>query len=137
MQLSCFYLIRMITKLNFNSDNLGIASSTLCFIHCIATPFLFLLHSSSHLTPTWWRFLDVVFLLISFFAIYFTIKNTDHKWVKVFLLSAWILLLLIILNEQFHVVEIVEEIIYVPSLVLIVVHYYNKKYCKCSSKEQK
>ena len=46
-----------------NSDTFGALASTLCLIHCILTPLLYVL-------PLWWKGLNLVFLLISFFAVY-------------------------------------------------------------------
>jgi len=32
--------------------------------------------------PWWWGILDIVFLVISFFAVYWTTFNTSKRWIK-------------------------------------------------------
>ena len=65
------------------SDILGTFASSLCLIHCIATPFLFLAQASAATfhsgPPVWWKSLDYVFLAISFLAIFLSTKNTTVK----------------------------------------------------------
>jgi len=65
----------MTNTIKIHSDIIGIWSSGLCLIHCLATPFLFIAKSCSHTccaaSPTWWGTIDFIFLVISFIAIYF------------------------------------------------------------------
>ena len=65
--------------IDINSDHIGVTSSSLCILHCLFTPFLFLSQSTSvTLTqeiPFLWQSLNYVFLLISFLAIYHTVKK--------------------------------------------------------------
>ncbi|WP_253256282.1 MerC domain-containing protein [Formosa algae] len=62
-------------------DSVGAIASTLCLIHCIATPVLFMVQSCAldgcqvDAVPTWWGFIDYVFLVIAFFAIYRSTKS--------------------------------------------------------------
>ena len=62
------------------SDILGTFASSLCLVHCIATPFLFLAQASAATfysgPPVWWKSLDYVCLAISFLAIFWSTKNT-------------------------------------------------------------
>ncbi|KJD34375.1 membrane protein [Tamlana nanhaiensis] len=117
------------------ADTLGIASSSLCLIHCAATPFLFIAQASSSLygfeKPVWWQSLDYVFLTISFVAIFYSSKNTSKKWIAVALWLFWSLLLITILDETFELGYFSEAFIYVPSLAIVALHFYNQKYCKC------
>jgi len=119
----------------YQSDNLGAISGTLCLIHCVATPFIFIVQSCSltccETAPVWWRFIDYFFLVISFFAVYQTTKNTTSLWIKPALWVSWSLLFLIILNEKLMWFPLSEYIIYFPALSLILLHIYNKKYCHC------
>ena len=68
-------------------DNVGIVASSLCMIHCLGTPFLFIAKACSTSccseAPIWWQLIDYLFLIISFVAIYFATKNTNHYWIKI------------------------------------------------------
>jgi len=132
---------------NQKSDYIGAIASTLCLIHCIATPLIFIVQScsvtccSASTTPTWWRFIDYFFLMISFFAIYRSTKTTTSKWIKPALWFSWGLLFLVIVNEKIVWYPLNEKFIYVPALALIALHIYNKKYCqytttKCCTNEK-
>ena len=63
----------MITILKKKSDELGILSSALCMLHCIATPFLLVAFPGFLAThrgsQEWWSWLDILFLGISFIAV--------------------------------------------------------------------
>ena len=60
-------------------DSIGIIASTLCAIHCIATPFIFIVKACTATccsdAPSWWLMIDYLFLIISFLAIFFISKN--------------------------------------------------------------
>lgn len=119
------------------TDKVGIIASTLCMIHCIATPFLFLAKSCSascgEASPNWWISLDFIFLLVSFFAIYQSSKNTSKIWLKYAMWTSWTFLLTILLNEKFYVISLFEYAIYFPAMMLVVLHIYNLKYCQCKT----
>ncbi|MGY0392210.1 MerC domain-containing protein [Bizionia sp. KMM 8389] len=119
------------------SDELGVMASGLCLIHCVATPFLFIVQSCSLSgctdTPVWWRLIDYVFLVISFFAIYQTTQNTSSNWIKPALWWSWGVLFFIIVNEHLAWFSIPEYAIYIPAIALITLHLYNKKYCQCDT----
>ncbi|GAA4232098.1 hypothetical protein GCM10022291_06050 [Postechiella marina] len=122
---------------NQKSDNLGAIASSLCLLHCIATPFIFIVQSCSLTccsnTPTWWVFIDYFFLTISFFAIYRSTQTTTSKWIKPALWISWILLFFIIVNEKMAWLSLHENLVYFPALTLIALHLYNKKYCQCNT----
>ena len=71
-----------LSQVSLKSDWIGMLASGLCLIHCLATPFLFIanasigLHEEAH--PSWWGALDIVFLVLSFFAVYWSIQNTTQ-----------------------------------------------------------
>ncbi|CAZ98503.1 MerC domain-containing protein [Zobellia galactanivorans] len=119
------------------SDILGTLASTLCLVHCIATPFLFIAQASSlsccSTPPTWWKLMDTIFLIISFFAIYWTTQTTTIRWIKPMLWLSWFILLLVIVNEKLELFSLAETIIYVPAFALVILHLYNKKYCNCNT----
>ncbi len=112
-------------------DTIGAATSGLCALHCMATPFIFLAKAGSVYVPEWYHMIDYVFIVISFGAIYLTLKTTVKNWMKIALWSTWSVLLLAILNETFEVKHLPEASVYVPALIIAVLHIYNQKYCKC------
>lgn len=121
---------------NQKTDYLGAIASTLCLIHCIVTPFIFIVQSCSitccSAAPSWWQFIDYFFLVISFFAVYGSTQTTSNNWMKFSLWLSWSLLFLVIVNEKKAWFFLNENFIYLPALTLIVLHLYNKKYCQCN-----
>ena len=61
----------MIKKIQY--DKIGIISSSLCMIHCMGTPFIFIAKACTTTccsnAPTWWLMIDYLFLIISLFFI--------------------------------------------------------------------
>ncbi|WP_340063604.1 MerC domain-containing protein [Ascidiimonas aurantiaca] len=127
----------MVNWLNFSSrsDIIGIIASSLCFLHCLATPFLFVAYTGTSIieeTHTWWwGTLDLIFLVISFLAIYWSARVTSSKWIKHAFWYAWLFLSLLIVNEKLEVWHLPEWIIYLPAIGLIALHFYNHRYCRC------
>mgnify|MGYP000043250738 CR=1 FL=1 len=119
------------------TDLIGATASTLCLIHCIATPFILIAQSFSIVccdgAPVWWRFIDYLFLIISFFAVYRSTQTTSSYWIKPFLWLSWSVLFIIIMNEKITWFPLSEQAIYFPALALTVLHLYNKKYCQCNT----
>ena len=122
-------------RINLSFDNIGIIASTLCTIHCIATPFLFFARACSVTccsdAPIWWVLIDYLFLVISFYAIFFIHKNLTIKWLRASFWISWTILLIIIVNQSIDIIYLPKNFIYIPSIVIVVLHYYNLKYCKC------
>ncbi len=119
-------------------DIIGAIASMLCIVHCVATPFIFLAHTSSSLdtypsTPIWWKNIDYLFLFISFFSIYHATQTTGNKQMKPFLWSNWSMLFLLIMNEKLGLFSIPEIITYIIAISLAVLHLYNLKYCQCEN----
>lgn len=125
----------MINKLFVKPDIVGAFSSALCLLHCIATPLIFILQpvsvSSEASLPLWWKGLDFLFLIISFFAVYFSSKKTSKQWVSYALWSCWFILTIGLLNEKLALFSLPEIVVFIPAIGLIVLHFYNKKYCRC------
>lgn len=119
------------------SDLIGTCTSFLCLVHCIATPFLFLAQTGSAVfsggAPSWWRFLDYFFLVVSFAAIYRSTTTTSIKWMKPLMWISWLVLFLVIINEKLELFHLAEAAIYVPAFALIALHLYNRKYCECNT----
>ena len=67
-------------------DNIGVLTSTLCMIHCLASPFLFIAQTCSatccEATPIWWKWIDYLFLAISFFAIRRSTQVSSNNSIK-------------------------------------------------------
>jgi hypothetical protein len=125
-------------RLSEQPDQLGTVASSLCLVHCLATPFIFLAKSCSNSccssAPGWWGLIDFAFLVISFFAVYNSTKNSRISFVRIALWSNWVLLLLIILNEYIAFVQLFSAAIYIPAIALIILHQYNIRQCKCNKK---
>jgi len=121
------------------SDAFGIISSTLCMIHCIATPFFFFAtvcsDSCCSAAPEWWKSIDYFFLLVSFFAVIHSTKKTNFKLIKYGLWISWVGLFLYLLNARYEFLYISENIKFIPAFSLIGFHLYNIRYCQCSSNE--
>lgn len=123
----------MITKTiqQSKSDVIGALASGLCLIHCIATPFIFLAQTSSatigNSAPAWWGIIDIVLVVISFYAVYWSTLNSSKSWMKYALWISWSALGIIILNEKLHLLAIPEFSIYIPAIALVLFHLYNRK----------
>ncbi|GMN05339.1 hypothetical protein MTsPCn5_07270 [Croceitalea sp. MTPC5] len=126
-------------KTALSHNLIGALASGLCLIHYITTPFLFVaqaglsIHYDSH--PQWWDFLDILFFVVSLVAVWWSGKTSSKPQVRLALWISWILLATVILNEKFSFFSLLEEAIYVPSVSLIFLHLYNRKYCKCAGDE--
>jgi hypothetical protein len=118
-----------------NIDIYGIIVCTLCVLHCIATPLIFISVAASNdnkISPLFlWKNLDYLFLVISLFIVYNSAKNTIKPIMKYLLGISWLILFLVITNEKICVLHLPELVTYVTSLNLAVIHLYNYRYCKC------
>jgi hypothetical protein len=125
----------MIILYRSKSDTIGMFASSLCLLHCMLTPVLFIVQAQTVChevsVPFWWKLLDFVFLIISFFAIYWAAKSTSKQWIKYVLWLTWSVLCIIIFNEKIQWFLIPEYAIYIPSFGLVFLHLYNKKFCQC------
>ena len=121
-----------------NSDSIGALASTLCLIHCLVIPFIFVVQSCAASccasAPVWWVFFDYLFLTISFFAILKSTKTTQSNLIKYALWSFWLLLLCFIVNESIGVLLISKNALYLVAVLLSSLHIYNLKYCQCENK---
>lgn len=121
-----------------NSNTLGALASSLCMIHCICTPLLFIAQAG-HLdgnhhhaaAPVWWKSLDYIFLVISFFAVYQSTRQTSNKKLGVALWISWAALFLVIINEKLELLHLPEYVTYIAALSLVGLHLYNLKFCQC------
>ena len=116
-------------------DNIGATFSTLCVIHCFATPILFVTQSYMLVVPGWWQALNYLFLLLSFFAVYKTSQNSSNQIVKILLYIFWGILATLLISEEFELFHLPEFITYSTGLTLAGLHIYNKKHCQCDDEE--
>ena len=124
-------------RLKMSSDLIGATASTLCTIHCMATPFLFLASTCTKSccvsAPLWWIWIDYAFLFISLFAVYKSTKSTSKFWIKFVLWGSWIALSSFIFMEQNTLLNLSDYYKYSAALSLAFFHVYNLKYCQCES----
>jgi len=118
----------------YKADVLGSVASTMCLLHCIATPFIFLVQASNiscgAIGPWWWHALDYLFLLIGFVAIYRSNQITSLKWMPLLMYSSWALLALFIINAKASFFPMPIVMLYLPALSLIILHLYNLKHSR-------
>ena len=117
-------------------DMVGALASLLCFLHCAFTPFLLPLltagsFSNNAVLFQWWGYIDLIFLIVSLVAVVYAAKTTVKQWVGSALWCSWTLLAVVILNEKKGWLHLPEAVNYIPALLLIFFHLYNRKYCRC------
>ena len=122
-------------SINIKYDSIGIIASSLCMIHCIITPFIFVAKACTEVccseTPVWWQMIDYAFLIISFLAIYYITKKNKSIWFKVLFWLPWAILFLTLLNHSFVFFHMHKNFIYIPAFTIVILHLYNLKYGKC------
>lgn len=118
-------------------DNIGVLASTLCMVHCLVTPFLFVVHtctaSCCEATPAWWQWIDYLFLIVSFFAVHRSVQTTSNNFMKPLLWISWSGLFFVIINENLIGYKIHELIKYIVASSLVLLHLYNQRYCQCKT----
>ncbi|MEO0405162.1 MAG: MerC domain-containing protein [Bacteroidota bacterium] len=117
------------------ADNVGVMAGTLCLIHCMITPFLFLAKACTASccadAPVWWQALDYVFIVVSFWAIFYATKHTSKEWMKSALWISWSILFVVLLIQSFSGGWLPELFVHVPALTIVGLHFYNRRYCQC------
>jgi len=123
---------------NVKPDILGAVASGLCAIHCMATPFLFVMQSCSSTSsccsasPFWWSAIDYIFMGITFFAIHHAGRKSKLHWMKSALYATWVILTILIFNEKLALLPISSLWKYISAFVLISLHLYNLRHCRCA-----
>ena len=125
-------------KINIKADYVGAAASLLCLVHCMATPFLFLVKAGAHTccvdAPLWWQLVDYVFLVVSGFAIYYATKHTSSQWIRFALWGSWFVLAFSLGNEHWELISLPKGFGYIPALAIVGLHFYNRRHCQmCDS----
>jgi hypothetical protein len=124
---------------NSNYSNLiGAAASGLCAVHCAATPLLFVAkpllegaageHAHAHGSPLWAAF-DYVFLVLSFVAVWYSTRHTDHRTLTRVLWVSWAVFALGLLSEPFNL-PYGSWLMYGGSITLVVAHLKNFQHCQ-------
>ena len=117
-------------------DNLGITISSVCAIHCVLLPAIFIIAPYSFLASH--EFHEaLIYFILPCAAIAFTLGCRKHGDIKVALMGSFGIILLassILLHEIFHSEEHSEELTTVlitvaGSIMLILSHLRNRKLC--------
>ena len=112
-----------------NSDIYGATSSSLCLAHCLFTPLLFL-------SPIWWwSSLNIIFIMVSFVAVYNSVKKTSRNVMKPLFWLGFSILTLSIVNEEFHFLHVPEIFNYSAAGFLAGLHIFNLRFCQCEDEE--
>lgn len=118
-------------KYNF-ADIIGILSSSICLIHCVATPLLIAFGAGFITNP----FFKYLFLIISFVSIFKATENITSKKISLLLwISFWGFLFSTLFQEEY---EWLHYSGYFFAILIIVGHILNIKHCKqCSKHNEK
>ena len=118
-----------------NSDNLGILSSTLCFIHCFTTPFIYMsfasLFNQNEFISFYWKGINLIFLVFSLIAVNRSTKKTTSQIIKPIFWFSWGFLFFVLFNEEVKFIELPELVSYLSAVNLAGIHVYNLKFCGC------
>ena len=121
------------------SDIVGASASGLCILHCLATPFFFIASTCSSIccatTPSWWQWMDYLFLAISLFAIKQSTKSSTNEWIIYGLWINWLVLCFSIINIRLEWIQLAENFKFIPAFALAILHIYNLRYCQCNENE--
>ena len=117
-------------------DNLGITISSVCAIHCVLLPAIFIIAPYSFLASH--EFHEaLIYFILPCAAVAFTLGCRKHGDIKVALMGSFGIILLassILLHDIFHSDEHSEELVTVlitvaGSIMLILSHLRNRKLC--------
>ena len=118
-----------------NSDNLGILSSILCFLHCFITPFIYIsfagLFTQNEFLSFSWKGINLIFIIFSLVAVNRSTKKTTSQIIKPIFWLSWVFLFFVLLNEEVKFIELPEFVSYISALSLAGVHTYNLNFCGC------
>ncbi len=121
----------------YKPDVIGSIASTLCLIHCIITPFIFITQACTMSccagSPIWWQSIDYIFIVISFFAIFRSTQTSSNKMIKIALWTTWIIFFILITNKATQLFYINQSIVYATGTLLALLHLYNLRYCQCKN----
>ncbi len=117
-------------------DNLGITISSVCAVHCVLLPAIFIIAPYSFLASHEFHE-TLIYFILPCAAVAFTLGCRKHGDIKVAIMGSFGIILLassILLHEVFHSEEHSQELITVlmtiaGSIMLILSHIRNRKLC--------
>ncbi len=116
------------------SDWIGIVSSGLCLIHCNLSILFFAFGFHFSLNNTFDGWLDYVFLLVSFCALYASCQSTSSSRLQLMFLLFFLLFAIgILFHDDFKIGRYLSII---GSIGLSITHVWNIWYCKKCRKEE-
>ena len=116
------------TKIN-KADLIGILSSSICLVHCVATPLLIAFGAGFITNP----FFKYLFLIISFVSIFKATENITSKKISLLLwISFWGFLFSTLFQEES---EWLHYSGYLFAILIIIGHILNIKHCRECSKQ--
>ena len=116
------------TKIN-KADLIGILSSSICLVHCVATPLL-IAFGAGFITNPIFKYL---FLIISFVSIFKATENITSKKISLLLwISFWGFLFSTLFQEEY---EWLHYSGYLFAILIIIGHILNIKHCRECSKQ--
>jgi len=120
----------LVPSLTTRSDWVGIASASLCLVHCLLSPVLITLAASFE----WWPGVSYLFLIVSFYAAFETSRHSGGSpWLWLIWISFAVLTASILFEDDFEVLELLG---YVASAGLVFGHVLNIRHCKkCTTNE--
>jgi hypothetical protein len=116
------------TKIN-KADLIGILSSSICLLHCLATPLLIAFGAGFITNP----FFKYLFLIISFVSIFKATENITSKKTSLLLwISFWGFLFSTLFQEEY---EWLHYSGYLFAILIIIGHILSIKHCRECSKQ--
>lgn len=112
---------------NPKSDVMGMISSGLCLIHCLAGPVLVLL-GYGFIEPDGWHIWDILFLAVSGWAVWNVTKGHSTKWIK---WGLWVSISVLSLSIFFsHEIFLFSILSWLAAISLVIFHYFNLKHIR-------
>ncbi|MFA0961484.1 MerC domain-containing protein [Roseivirga sp. BDSF3-8] len=106
------------------SDIMGIISSGLCIMHCLAFPvFLAATGNSAAWLEHSFHGLDYLFVILALIAIYFSTRNLDRQWLQYAMWSCGLLFSVMVVLHTYGAAFRVVGLF--ASLLLVVFHLIN------------
>lgn len=116
-------IVAITMDLTHSHDKIGIWSSLLCIVHCLAVPLVLAVTNGIDLHHNaWWDALQVVFILIGFWAIRHVVKHMTHTWLKA---AFWATFAALVVSVFMHHSFFGEVLNYSAASALIVLHSIN------------
>lgn len=112
-----------------NIDLLGIWSSFLCLIHCLALPIAVNIFGFAQHSVVEIHWLDYFFIVLSLFAAVTSIKSTRSKKIKLLLAFGWVLFAI---GLFFHD-SLLEYTMHLGTIILIFAHWNNLKFLRAGT----